>query len=107
MRVGMAQLLVEGGEPERNFERAAKLIRQAKNETCDVVLLPETLDFAWTHPSALKEAHPIPGNFSDYFCSLAKELKIWLCLGLTEKTDVANYNTALLIDDAGNILLKY
>jgi predicted amidohydrolase len=61
MRVGMAQLLVEGGEPERNFERAEKLIRQAKNEHCDLVLLPETLDFAWTHPSALKEALPIPG----------------------------------------------
>ena len=68
MRIGMAQLLVEGGEPERNLERAAKLVRQAKNENCDLVLLPETLDLAWTHPSAFNEAEPIPGKFSDFFC---------------------------------------
>ncbi len=30
MRIGMAQLLVEGGEPERNLERAEQLIRQGK-----------------------------------------------------------------------------
>lgn len=107
MRIGMAQLLVEGGEPIRNMERAERLIRQAKKENCDLVLLPETLDFAWTHPSALKEALPIPGAYSDYFCALAKELKIWICLGLTEKNEIQNYNTALLIDDTGSVVLKY
>jgi predicted amidohydrolase len=107
MRIGMAQLLVEGGEPERNLERAEKLIRQAKAEHCDLVLLPETLDFAWTHPSALQEAEPIPGKFSNFFCDLAKTQNIWLCLGLTEKTATKNYNTALLIDNNGTIVLKY
>jgi len=107
MRIGMAQLLVEGGEPERNLERAAKLVRQAKAENCDLVLLPETLDLAWTHPSAFTEAEPIPGKFSDFFCSLAAELKIWLCLGLTEQTDGHRFNTALLINDGGTIVHTY
>jgi predicted amidohydrolase len=103
----MAQLLVEGGEPDRNLERAEKLIRQGKGEGCDLVLLPETLDFAWTHPSALSEAEPIPGRYSDFFCKLAKEINIWLCLGLTEKRGDKNYNTALLIDNHGKIILTY
>ena len=103
----MAQLLVEGGEPERNLERAAKLIRQAKAENCDLVLLPETLDLAWTHPSAFNEAEPIPGRFSDFFCQLAAELKIWLCLGLTEKSGEKRHNTAILIDDSGAIVHRY
>ncbi len=107
MKIGMAQLLVEGGEPERNFERAEKLIREAKAGNCDLVLLPETLDFAWTHPSALTESEPVPGTFSDFFCTLAKELDIWLCLGLTEKKGNQNYNTALLIDNNGAIILTY
>lgn len=85
MRIGMAQLLVEGGEPERNLQRAEKLIRDAAHQKCDLVLLPETLDLAWTHPSALTEAEPVPGKISDFFCRLAAELKIWLCLGVTEK----------------------
>ncbi len=103
----MAQLLVEGGEPERNLERAEQLIRQGKKDSCDLILLPETLDFAWTHPSALKEAEPIPGRFSTFFSQLAVELNIWLCLGLTEKSGDKNYNTAILIDPKGNIVLKY
>lgn len=107
MKIGMAQLLVEGGEPERNIERAEKLIRQAAAEQCDLVLLPETLDFAWTHPSALTESEPIPGKFSAAFSSIAKELKIWLCVGLTEKQNEKNYNTAILINPGGNIVLKY
>ncbi|MDB5283712.1 MAG: Carbon-nitrogen hydrolase, partial [Bacteroidota bacterium] len=41
MKIAMAQLLVEGGEPERNLERAEKLIRQAKAEGAELVLLPE------------------------------------------------------------------
>ena len=69
MRIGMAQLLVEGGEPERNFERAEKLIRAGKKEGCDLILLPETIDFAWTHPSSLHEAKTIPGVYSDFFAS--------------------------------------
>ena len=103
----MAQLLVEGGEPDRNLERAAKLIRQAKAEKCDLVLLPETLDLAWTHPSAFTEAEPIPGRFSDFFCRLAAELQIWLCLGLTEKHGGKRHNAAVLIDDKGQIIHLY
>ena len=52
MKIGLGQLLVEGGEPERNLERAIELIIEAKENNCDLILLPETLDFGWTHPSA-------------------------------------------------------
>ncbi|MCW3127501.1 MAG: hypothetical protein JWO03_3159 [Bacteroidetes bacterium] len=103
----MAQLLVEGGEPDRNLERAAKLVRQAKAENCDLVLLPETLDLAWTHPSALAESEPIPGRFSDFFCQLAAELDIWLCLGLTEKKGDKRHNAAVLINGKGEIIHLY
>lgn len=107
MKIGMAQLLVEGGEPDRNMERAERLIRQAATESCDLVILPETLDFAWTHPSALEEAEPIPGKFSSFFSRLASELKVWLCVGLTEKRNDKNYNSAILLNENGEIVLKY
>lgn len=103
----MAQMLVEGGEPERNLQRAEIMIKKAVKQNADLVLLPETLDLAWTHPSAFNEAEPIPGKRSDFFCSLAKSHKIWICFGLTEKAEHMRYNTALLIDDAGNIVHKY
>jgi predicted amidohydrolase len=107
MKLGLAQLLVEGTEPQRNFERAEKLIALATEQKCDIVLLPETIDFAWTHPDALKEAQPVPGKFSDVFCALAKKYNLWICVGLTEKAEKCNYNTSLLINRNGVIIGKH
>ncbi|WP_211223323.1 carbon-nitrogen hydrolase family protein [Hymenobacter norwichensis] len=108
LRVGMGQLLVEGGEPERNMVRAAQMIAEAAGRGCNVVLLPETLDFAWTHPSALTEAQPIPGIYSDQLCQEAIRHQIYICAGLTERgADGRVYNAALLINPQGEIITKY
>lgn len=107
IKIGLAQLLVEGGEPERNFIRAEKLVKEAADKKCNIVLLPETIDFAWTHPSAKIECLPIPGKHSDFFCQLAIKHKIYICVGLTEKREEKRYNTAILIDDKGEIILKF
>ena len=107
MKIGLGQLLVEGGEPERNLERAIELTAEAKENNCDLILLPETLDFGWTHPSALKESKNIPGEFSEILCAAAKKYSIWICAGLTEKIGQKNYNTAILINRNGQIVTKY
>ena len=107
MKLGLAQILVEGTEPERNFERADRLIQQAKEKGCKIVLLPETIDFAWTHPNGIKDAQTIPGKFSDIFCRIAEKHMIWICVGLTEKTNTGNYNSALLINNEGHIIGKH
>ena len=46
VRVGMGQLLVEGGEPNRNLKRASKMIAEAAEKNCQIILLPECLDLA-------------------------------------------------------------
>lgn len=107
MRLALGQLLVEGGEPERNFERAEKMIQRAAENKADLILLPETIDFAWTHPSSLNEAQTIPGNFSNLFCDFAKKYNIHICVGLTEKSESKNYNAAILINNHGEIYGKH
>lgn len=108
LRVGLGQLLVEGGEPERNLARAEQMIADAATQSCDLLLLPETLDFAWTHPSALTEAQPIPGPYADRLCQAAREHGLYVCAGLTERAaDGRIYNAALLINSAGEIICKY
>lgn len=108
IKLAMGQLLVEGGEPERNLDRAKKMIVKAKESGADIIVLPETIDFAWTHPSAFDEALPIPGPYSNRFCNWAKEFGIYICVGLTERRpDKKLFNTALLINDKGEILIKY
>lgn len=107
MKVGMGQLLVEGGEPERNLARACKMIKEAAGNKADIVLLPEVLDLAWTHPSALTEAKSIPGPYSDILCHAAAENQVYICAGLTEQLGHDVYNSALLINRSGEIIVKY
>ena len=107
LKIGMGQLLVEGGEPERNLKRAGKMLEDAAEKSCRLVLLPECLDFAWTHPSAITEAQPIPGPYSDILCKLAQTYNLYLSAGLTERSEDKVYNTAIFISPEGNILLKY
>jgi predicted amidohydrolase len=107
IKIGMAQLLVEGGEPERNLSRAEILVQEAAAKSCDIVILPETIDFAWTHPSVFDEALPIPGKYSDFFCKLAKQYNLFICVGLTERNCDKLYNTAVLINNNGEIILKH
>lgn len=107
IKVGMGQLLVEGGEPERNMERAVEMIRDAAKKKCDIILLPEVFDLAWTDVSAKKEGEEIPGERSDILCREAKKNKIYICAGLTEKFKKKVYNTAILIDKSGELILKY
>tara|TARA_Y100001936_G_C16028971_1_gene644305 strand:+ start:247 stop:1089 length:843 start_codon:yes stop_codon:yes gene_type:complete len=106
-RIGMGQLLVEGGEPERNLERASEIISQSANCGCDLLLLPETLDLTWTHPSAKTEAKPIPGPYSDIICRQAQKHGLFICAGLTELAGSKVYNTAIFVNDSGEIILKY
>lgn len=107
MKLGIVQLLVEGAEPGRNLERASKYIEKAVASKVDMILLPETIDFGWTHPESLRNAEPIPGEYSQMFCDLAKKNSIWICVGLTEKLNDLNYNTAILINRIGEIVLKH
>jgi predicted amidohydrolase len=107
IRLTLGQLLVEGGEPQRNLDRAERLVARAAKAGSDVIVLPETLDFGWTHPSALEEALPVPGPYSDALCRMARENSIYVCAGLTEKTPAGNFNTGLLINRNGGLICTH
>jgi predicted amidohydrolase len=107
VKVGLGQLLVEGGEPERNLERAEKMAGEAAAKGCQILLLPECLDLGWCHPTAKVESLPIPGPYSDRICALALKHKMYVCAGLTERDGDRVYNTALFVDPEGKILVKY
>lgn len=107
IKIAMGQLLVEGGEPKRNMERARKIIQEASSKKCDIILLPECFDLGWTHPSVKREAQSIPGLYSDELCANAQKYNMYICAGLTEKLEDKIYNSAILINPGGRIILKY
>ena len=100
-------MLVEGGEPKRNLERAHAVMAGAAKERCDAVVLPECLNFGWTHPSARERTPPIPGVHSDLLSAAARETGIWVAAGLVERDGDRLHNTAVLLSPDGELVLKH
>jgi len=105
-KLAMGQMLVEGGEAKTNLDRAARMIENAADKDCSVVVLPECMDLGWANPAARDLAQPIPGSSSDILCQAARESEIHVVAGLTERADGRIYDTALLISPGGQILVK-
>jgi len=106
-KLGLGQMLVEGGMIEENLRRAEEMVRKGRREHCQVIVLPECLDTGWTDPSARQLARPIPGETSNRLCQAAKDNGIMIVAGLTELYGSRIYNSAVLIEETGDILLKH
>lgn len=107
LRIGMGQMRVEGGALEANLARACAMIGNAAHAGCDVVVLPECLDAGWTHPASRDIARRVPGPSADRLRDAARTHGIVVAAGLTEDALGAIYNTAILINTDGDILLKH
>jgi len=103
----MCQIFSLDGDRRGNFVRIASAISEAKDGRADIACLPETALLGWVNPDAHQRACAIPGPDSDHLCKLAKGYDIHLCIGLAEKDGKHLYDSALLIDNAGQILLKH
>jgi len=107
-KLAMIQMYVEGGALDVNLKHAAKSIEEAAKNGADIALLPEVMDLGWTHPSALELAFPVPGGKTFTVLSeAAKKNKIYVCAGIVEKDGDKTYNSAVLIDDQGRLLIKH
>jgi predicted amidohydrolase len=99
---------VEGGRKEANLSRALTFIREAAGHGAAVVVLPETMTLGWTHSSAATAADAIPDGIS---CALlreaAQENKVYVCSGLVESADQKIFNSAVLIDPEGQVILHH
>jgi predicted amidohydrolase len=107
VRIGMAQILVEGGQPTANLDRAKTFIRNAAAKGCRLVVLPECMDLGWTDPSARRLAQPIPGPHSQQLADSAIQTGMFVVAGLVERAGDRLYNSAVLIDPRGEILLLH
>ena len=107
-KLAVAQMRVVGGELDTNLEHAAELIAEAAGKDAQLVLLPEAMDLGWTDPSALTMAQEVPGGKTVSMLShMAKKHQIYICSGLTEKDGETVYNSAVLVDPSGEIILLH
>lgn len=103
----MCQIFCLDGDKSGNFVRIENAIRDAKDAGADIACLPETALLGWVNPEAHRRAHRIPGPDSDRLCKLAADYDLCVCVGLAEKNGKNLYDSAILIDNKGQILLKH
>ena len=108
VKVAMIQMKVVGGELEKNLSMASSLIAEAARQGADIAVLPECMDLGWTHPFSIQYASAIPGGLVfNRLSKLARENRIFICSGMTEREGDKVYNAAVLLDDRGKLLLKH
>lgn len=107
VRIAMCQILCLDGDRSGNFVRIENAIREAKDADADIACFPETAILGWVNPDAHERACPIPGDDSNRLSRLAQKYAIYICIGLAEKEDDHLYDSVILIDDNGKILLKH
>lgn len=73
----------------------------------DVILLPEGVTIVGTGKKYLDVAETIPGPTTQRLGEMAKAKKAYVVAGIIEREGIAIYNTAVLIDRAGNVAGKY
>lgn len=107
-KLAIVQMYVEPGNLEKNLSHAEALIKEAAGAKAHVVLLPEVMDLGWTHSAAKTMASAIPeGKTCSRMSSLAKKYDVYLCFGMVEKDGERTYNSAVMMDNKGNVLLKH
>ena len=107
VRVAMCQIFVLDGDRPGNFVRIENAVRQAKELGPEIVCLPETVVLGWVNPDAHERAHPVPGEDSERLCGLARKYRVYLCVGLEEKDGPHLFDSAILVNNRGEIILKH
>ena len=104
--IGIAGVQMEVVPGEGNMEKMESYLKRIRKETpwVELVLFSELCVFG-NHP---KYAEPIPGKTTENLCSLAKTYNFWLVPGsINEQTANGIYNTAFVINPAGEIVSRY
>lgn len=107
-RLALVQMQVSGGEKEANLTCAERLVNDAVANGADVVLLPEALTAGWTWPGSADIADEVPsGETCQRLATWASKHSAYLCAGLVERAGEKVFNSAVLVDPQGQVILHH
>ncbi len=107
VKVGTVHLRPRGSTPEKNLELFCEQIEAAGRLNLDIVCLGEAITMVGTSKGVNDVAEPIPGPATERLGRAAREGRLWVVAGLTERDGDRAYNTAVLIDRQGRLAGKY
>lgn len=107
MKIAVCQIFTLDGDRDGNFVRIENALREASQSGAKIACFPETTVLGWINPEAHKRSFPIPGKTSKRISHLANKYDTMICTGITEKSEDNLYNSCVLFNRCGDILLKH
>lgn len=109
MRACLIPLRVEVRNPQVNLQHLQQRLNEVSRYQPDIVCLPECAFTGYLCDEAdLKRfAEPIYGPTTQQVSLMAKQYHCYICFGMIERACEGIYNSAILIDRAGQIVLVH
>lgn len=109
MRICLVPLKIGIRNPPANVRRFQALAERIAGRKPDLVCLPECAFTGYMDQEheLNRFAEPIPGPTVAEMAHLASTYRFHLCFGLLERASGGVYNSAVLLDDQGRILLVH
>lgn len=114
MRIGVVAVEPARGDKDANVALAERLVTRCADQGAELVVLPEGFlegyvvnEAGMTRERFLELAEPLDGAYVARFRELARRLGVWLLACFAERDGGLAFNTALLIDGAGEVVGKY
>jgi len=95
------------GSREKSVELFMETAERVVPANVDLVVLPEGITVVGTGKHYADVAEPVPGPTSKRLGEFARKHKTYVVGGLYEREGQVVYNTAVLLDRAGNLAGKY
>ncbi len=95
------------GSAAESVRQFLAAIERTVPEHTDVILLPEGITVVGTGKSYAEVAEPVPGPTTARLAEVARARRTYLAAGIYEREGSAIYNTAVLLDRAGQVAGKY
>jgi len=106
-RIAVCQTLCIDSDLEGNLCRIEQALASAKTQKAELACFPETALWGWVNPEAHQLAGPIPGPAFNRLAKLARTYEMMIAVGMAEKDNGKLYDSAVLIDKDGSLLLKH
>ena len=92
-------------QKDRNIEVAERMIREAAGAGAQIVMTPEVVLTGFVGGEAERKlAEPIPGPTVERFAALARELDVYVLVGLSEIRDGQICNAMAVLDRTGALM---
>ncbi len=107
MKIALGQIQCEPGACDDNLEKISRFTEDAVRHGCNMIIFPELSDTGYTSAAIACKAGAWPGQAFLKVKKAAREYRIYIVCGLSEKESSGIYNSLAVFSPEGTLLGKY